>query len=429
MTHGDGPSNGSNGYNVESMARLAEVDAEAASIIQREIERQQDYIDLIASQNYVSQAVMDAQGTALTNKYAEGYPGRRWYNGCAHIDEIETLAIERAKQMFGAEHANVQPHSGSQANAAAYMALIKDGDRVLAMSLDHGGHLTHGHQLSFSGMQYEFAHYGVDSETERIDYDALEAQALEFRPKMILSGASAYPRIIDFERLRAIADQVDAFLMADIAHIAGLVIAGLHPSPVPYADVVTTTTHKTLRGPRGGLIVCKAEHAKAVDRCVFPGVQGGPLEHTIASKAVAFGEALTPAFRDYQQGIIDNAQALASELQELDVRLTSDGTDNHLMLVDVLGSLGVTGRDAANALEGAGIVCNKNMIPFDKRSPMVTSGIRLGTPAATTRGFGETQMRQIAQWIVQVLRNRDDENVRHEVRQEARALCRAFPLG
>ena len=429
MTQGDGPNTGSNGYDIESMARLAQVDPEAAAIIQREIERQQDYIDLIASENYVSQAVMDAQASALTNKYAEGYPGRRWYNGCVHVDEIETLAIERAKELFGAEHANVQPHSGSQANAAAYMALLDDGDKVLAMRLDQGGHLTHGHQLSFSGMQYEFAHYGVDPESERNDYDALEAQAVEFQPRMLLCGASAYPRIIDFERLGAIAERVGAFLVADIAHIAGLVIAGLHPSPVPYADVVTTTTHKTLRGPRGGLIVCKEEHAAAIDRCLFPGVQGGPLEHTIAAKAVAFGEALTPEFRTYQQGIIDNAQALASELQELGLRLTSDGTDNHLMLVDVLGSLGVTGRDAANALEGAGIVCNKNQIPFDKRSPMVTSGIRLGTPAATTRGFGETQMRQIAQWIVQVLRNRDDKAVRHDVRQETRALCRAFPLG
>jgi glycine hydroxymethyltransferase len=429
MTHSDEQTTGSNGYDTRSMARLAASDPEAAAAIMREIERQQDTIELIASENYVSQAVLDAQGTILTNKYAEGYPGRRYYGGCVHVDEVETLAIERAKQLFGADHANVQPHSGSQANAAAYMALLDGGDSVLAMSLPHGGHLTHGHQLSFSGMQYRFEHYGVSRETECIDYDALAAQAAELRPKMILAGASAYPRIIDFARLREIADAMGAYLVVDIAHIAGLVIAGLHPSPIPYADIVTTTTHKTMRGPRGGLILCKAEHARAVDRSVFPGVQGGPLEHIIAAKAVAFGEALRPDFHTYQQAIVANARALAAELQGAGLRLTSGGTDNHLMMVDVAGSLGVTGKDAAEMLEEAGIACNFNQIPFDPRPPRVSSGIRLGTPAITTRGFREAQTRQVGQWIVRVLQNMDDDKVRRDVRQETRALCRAFPLG
>ncbi len=429
MIQGEGPNVGVNGYHTDSMERLAAVDPDVASAIIREIERQQDTIELIASENYVSQAVLDAQGTILTNKYAEGYPGRRYYGGCVHVDEVETLAIERAKQLFGADHANVQPHSGSQANAAAYMALLQAGDTVLSMSLAHGGHLTHGHHLSFSGMQYHFEHYGVSRETECIDYDALAAQAAELKPKMILAGASAYPRIIDFARLREIADSVGAYLVADIAHIAGLVIAGLHPSPIPYADIVTTTTHKTLRGPRGGLILCKAEHAKAVDRALFPGIQGGPLEHIIAAKAVAFGEALQPSFREYQQAILDNAQVLANELQQAGLRLTSGGTDNHLMLVDVAGSVGVTGKDASEALEEAGIACNMNQIPFDPRPPRVSSGIRLGTPAITTRGFREPQTRQVGEWIVRVLKNIKDEKVRHEVRQETRALCRAFPLG
>lgn len=415
-------------YAVASMARLAASDPEAAAAIMREIQRQQDTIELIASENYVSQAVLDAQGSVLTNKYAEGYPGRRWYGGCAHVDEVEALAIERAKRLFGADHANVQPHSGSQANAAAYMALLQGGDTVLSMSLAHGGHLTHGHQLSFSGMQYQFHHYGVSRETEAIDYDALAAQAIELKPKMILAGASAYPRVIDFGKLREIADAVGAYLVADIAHIAGLVIADLHPSPIPYADIVTTTTHKTMRGPRGGLILCQAKHAKAVDRCIFPGVQGGPLEHVIAAKAVAFGEALRPEFRAYQQAIVANAQVLAAELQGAGLRLTSGGTDNHLMMVDVAGSVGVTGRDASDALEEAGIACNKNQIPFDPRPPLVTSGIRLGTPAVTTRGFGAAEMRQVGQWIVRVLKHAQSEDVRHQVREETRALCRAFPL-
>jgi len=330
--------------------------------------------------------------------------------------------------LFGADHANVQPHSGSQANAAAYMALINHGDTVLSMSLAEGGHLTHGHKLSFSGIQYHFVHYGVTRDTETIDYDALEAQALDVKPKMILAGASAYSRIIDFARLRQIADAVGCYLVADMAHIAGLVATGLHPSPIPYADIVTTTTHKTLRGPRGGMILCKKEHAKAVDRAVFPGIQGGPLEHIIAAKAVALGEALRPEFKEYQQAILDNAQMLASELQRLGMRLVSGGTDNHLMMVDVSSSMGISGKDAQEALEAAGIACNKNQIPFDQRPPLLSSGIRLGTPAVTTRGFRGPQMRQVARWIVQVLQNINDPTVLKSVRQETRALCRAFPL-
>lgn len=416
------------GYDTGSTARLALRDPEAAAAIEAEIVRQQETIELIASENYVSQAVLDAQGSVLTNKYAEGYPGRRYYGGCEFIDQVESLAVERAKAMFQAEHANVQPHSGSQANAAAYLALLNHGDTVLSMSLAEGGHLTHGHKLSFSGIQYNFVHYGVTQDTETIDYDALEAQALDVRPKMILAGASTYSRTIDFARLREIADKTGCYLVADIAHIAGLVVAGLHPSPIPYADIVTTTTHKTLRGPRGGLILCKKEHARALDRAVFPGIQGGPLEHIIAAKAVAFGEALTPEFKVYQQAIVDNAQTLASELQRLGMRLVSGGTDNHLMMVDTVTSYDVTGKDAQEALEEAGIACNKNQIPFDQKPPLVSSGIRLGTPAVTTRGFREAQMKQVARWIGRVLEQIDDPAERKSVRQETRALCRAFPL-
>jgi glycine hydroxymethyltransferase len=416
------------GYSTASMARLALQDPEAAAAIAAEITRQQEIIELIASENYVSQAVLDAQGSVLTNKYAEGYPGRRYYGGCEFVDQVESLAIERARALFGADHANVQPHSGSQANAAAYMALLNHGDTVLSMSLAEGGHLTHGHKLSFSGIQYSFVHYGVTRDTETIDYDAMEAQAMEIKPKMILAGASTYSRTIDFCRLREIADKAGAYLVADIAHIAGLVVTGLHPSPIPYADIVTSTTHKTLRGPRGGLILCKKEHAKAVDRAVFPGIQGGPLEHIIAAKAVAFGEALRPDFRDYQQAILDNAQTLAAELQRLGMRLVSGGTDNHLMMMDVSTSLNITGKDAQIALEEAGIACNKNQIPFDQRAPMVSSGIRLGTPAVTTRGFRTAQMRQVARWIVRALQHMDDPAERKGIRQETRALCRAFPL-
>ncbi|NLT73088.1 MAG: serine hydroxymethyltransferase [Chloroflexi bacterium] len=415
-------------YGPESLTFLATVDPEAAAAIGSEIERQQETIELIASENYVSRAVLAAQGSVLTNKYAEGYPGRRYYGGCEFVDEVEALAIERAKAMFGAEHANVQPHSGSQANAAAYLALLDHGDTVLSMSLAEGGHLTHGHKLSFSGIQYNFVHYGVRQDTETIDYDALEAQALEVKPKLLLAGASTYSRTIDFARLREIADRAGCYLVADIAHIAGLVVAGLHPSPIPYADIVTTTTHKTLRGPRGGLILCKKKHAKALDRAVFPGIQGGPLEHIIAAKAVAFGEALKPEFSAYQQAIIDNAQSLASELQRLGLRLVSGGTDNHLMMVDVYAGLGHTGKAAQQALEDAGIACNKNLIPFDTQSAMVTSGIRLGSPAVTTRGFREVQMKQVARWIATVLEHIDDAETLKSVRQETRALCRAFPL-
>ncbi|MGI6367186.1 MAG: serine hydroxymethyltransferase [Anaerolineae bacterium] len=415
-------------YERESVARLALQDPEAAAAIAREIDRQQDTIELIASENYVSQAVLDAQGSILTNKYAEGYPGRRYYGGCEFVDEVESLAIARAKAMFGADHANVQPHSGSQANAAAYLALLNHGDTVLSMSLAEGGHLTHGHKLSFSGIEYQFSHYGVTRDTETIDYDALAEQAMELKPRLILAGASTYSRIIDFARLREIADQAGSYLMVDVAHIAGLIVAGVHPSPVPYADIVTSTTHKTLRGPRGGLILCKQEHAKAVDRAVFPGIQGGPLEHIIAAKAVAFGEALRPEFADYQRAIVENAQTLAAELQRLGMRLVSGGTDNHLMMVDVLSSYGITGRDAQEALEEAGLACNKNQIPFDTKSPMVSSGIRLGTPAVTTRGFRAPQMKQVARWIAEVLQHKDDPAVIKSVRQETRALCRAFPL-
>ncbi|MBC7235609.1 MAG: serine hydroxymethyltransferase [Chloroflexi bacterium] len=414
-------------YAPVSPAILPDADPELAAALVAEARRQEETIELIASENYVSRAVLEAQGSVLTNKYAEGYPRHRYYGGCAQVDAVEELAIERAKLLFGAEHANVQPHAGSQANAAAYMALLKPGDKVLAMSLAHGGHLTHGHKVNFSGLLYNFSHYGVRRDTERIDYDALEEQALEVRPRLLVAGATAYPRFIDFARLRAIADRVGAYLMVDMAHIAGLVAVGLHPSPVPYADIVTSTTHKTLRGPRSGLILCRKELAKEVDRAVFPGLQGGPLMHIIAAKAVAFGEALQPAFRDYQQAILDNAQVLAGELQRLGLRLVSGGTDNHLMLVD-LSSLDITGQSAEAALEKAGIACNKNQIPFDPQPPRVTSGIRLGTPAVTTRGFRAPQMRQVAGLIVRALGNPDDEHTLHQVRQQALALCRAFPV-
>jgi glycine hydroxymethyltransferase len=402
-------------------------DPELATALADEARRQAETIELIASENYVSRAVLEAQGSVLTNKYAEGYPAHRYYGGCHCVDVVERLAIDRAKVLFGAEHANVQPHSGSQANAAAYMAVLDVGDTVLAMSLAHGGHLTHGHKLSFSGREYSFQHYGVSKGTEHIDYDALEAQAMAVRPKLIVAGASAYPRVIDFARLQEIARRVQALLMVDMAHIAGLVAAGVHPSPVPYADIVTTTTHKTLRGPRAGLILCQRDLAERVDKAVFPGIQGGPLMHIVAAKAVALGEALRPEFALYQQRVLDNAQAMAAELQAHGLRLVSGGTDNHLMLVD-LSSLGITGRAAEVALDQAGIACNKNMIPFDPLPARVTSGIRLGTPAATTRGMRPSEMRQIARLIVRVLRHVDDEAAVQRVRQEALALCQAFPI-
>jgi len=392
-----------------------------------ERKRQQETLELIASENYVSLEVLETQGSLLTNKYAEGYPGKRYYGGCYFVNIAERLAIERACDLFKAEHANVQPHSGSQANAAAYLALLKPGETVLAMRLDHGGHLTHGHQLNFSGQLYNFVHYGVSRETECIDYDEVARLAHEHRPRVILAGASAYPRIIDFPRLREIADEVGAYLMVDMAHIAGLVAAGVHPSPIPYAQVVTTTTHKTLRGPRGGMILCCKELADDIDRAVFPGTQGGPLMHVIAAKAVALREAMRPEFSEYAQQVVTNAQTLAEALHEEGFRLVSGGTDNHLLLVD-LRSVGVTGNVAEEVLETAGIAVNKNLIPYDPQPPRVTSGIRIGTPAATTRGMGPAQMRQIARLISRLLHNVDDEAVREEVRAEVRELCHRFPV-
>ncbi|MHB9032526.1 MAG: serine hydroxymethyltransferase [Anaerolineae bacterium] len=409
------------------MKLLWQFDAQVAQAIVDEQRRQDEMIELIASENYVSPMVLEAQGSVLTNKYAEGYPGKRYYGGCKYVDVVETLAIERAKCIFGADHANVQPHSGSQANAAAYMAILEPGDKVLAMSLAHGGHLTHGLDINFSGTTYHFAHYGVHRDTERIDYDALAEQAKEFQPKLIVAGASAYPRFIDFPRLRMIADAVGARLMVDMAHIAGLVAAGVHPNPVPWCDIVTTTTHKTLRGPRGGVILCTKEMAKRVDRAVFPGIQGGPLEHVIAAKAVALGEAMGEGFRTYQQAIVDNAAILADELMRLGLRLVSGGTDNHLMLVDV-GKLGVTGIEVEKALEEAGIAANHNLIPYDPLPPRTTSGLRLGTPAVTTRGFREPEIRQVAHLIYRVVTHTQDPNELEAVRGEALELARAHPI-
>jgi RpiB/LacA/LacB family sugar-phosphate isomerase len=407
--------------------RLAVVDPAVAAAIERERRRQQEHIELIASENFTSPAVMAAQGSVLTNKYAEGYPRRRWYGGCEHVDETEQLAIDRAKQLFGAEHANVQPHSGSGANMAVYFAFLKPGDKLLTMDLCHGGHLTHGHRANFSGRFFEVIHYGVRRDDERIDYDQLAELAATHRPKMITVGASAYPRVIDFERLGRIAREVGALLLADIAHIAGLVAAGLHPSPVPHADFVTTTTHKTLRGPRGGLILCRAQYAKEIDAQVFPGIQGGPLEHVIAAKAVCFHEALQPAFREYQAQILANARALAAGLARNGYRLVSGGTDNHLMLVDV-GARGLTGKDCQAALDAAGITVNKNTIPFETRSPFQASGIRLGTPAVTTRGMKESEMAAIADMISEVLMDLQNPELARQVRGRVLELTARFPL-
>ena len=395
-----------------------------ASMI-RELERQRDHIELIASENFVSEAVLEAVGSHLTNKYAEGYPGARYYGGCQFVDEVENLARDRAKQLFGAEHANVQPHSGSQANTAVYLALLKPGDTIMGLDLSHGGHLTHGSKASISGKYFHSVFYGVSPETETIDYDAAQRIAEENRPQIIIAGASAYPRFIDWERMRAIADSVGAYLMVDMAHIAGLIAAGLHPSPVPYAHVVTTTTHKTLRGPRGALILCTEELAKKIDSAVFPGSQGGPLMHVIAGKAVAFGEALQPEFRAYQQQILNNAQALASELQSRGVRLVSGGTDNHLMLADCM-SKGKTGYEMQELLDAANITANKNTIPFDTQGVKRTSGIRLGSPAVTTRGMKEAEMHIIGRLIADIL-ERGEEAV-PVAREEVLALCRSFPL-
>ena len=410
-------------------APLSEVDPTVSRAIDDEVRRQAEGLVLIASENFVSEAVLEAMGSVFTNKYAEGYPKKRYYGGCEFTDVVEQAAIDRAKELFGAEHANVQPHSGSQANMAVYLAALSYGDQILGMNLSHGGHLTHGHPLNFSGFSYKVADYGVSRETEQIDYDVLERIAQEHNPKLIVCGASAYPRVIDFERIGEIARGVGARVMADIAHIAGPVAAGLHPSPVPHADYVTTTTHKTLRGPRGGLILCKAEHAAEVDKKLFPGVQGGPLVHIIAAKAVAFGEALREDFRSYQRRILANARALADELQEQGFRLVSGGTDNHLVLVDVfMNGKGVTGKVAEKALEAASITANKNTIPFDTNKPFVASGIRLGTPALTTRGMGEEEMRQVARLIAAVLQEPESEEVRGRVRQSVHELSARFPL-
>jgi len=396
---------------------IHERDPDIYAAIQGEGRRQRQNIELIASENYVSRAVREGQGSVLTNKYAEGYPGKRYYNGCEFVDEAERLAIERAKELFGAEHVNVQPHSGSGANMAVYFAMLQPGDAILAMSLAHGGHLTHGHKVNFSGRFFHVSSYGVNPETERIDYDEIERLAAENKPKMICAGASAYSRIIDFKRLRAIADGVGAYLMVDMAHIAGLVAAGFHPTPVPYADFVTTTTHKTLRGPRGGMILCKEAFAKEIDKQIFPGIQGGPLMHVIAAKAVSFLEAQQPAFKEYARQVVVNAQTLAAELEKAGLRIVSGGTDNHLMLAD-LTPLNVTGKDAATALDQALITVNKNAIPFDKQKPFVTSGIRIGTPAITTRGMREAEMKQIAKWIGQIVTAPGNEKLQRKIKSD-----------
>ena len=408
---------------------LAEIDPLIADAIDNEVARQANGLELIASENFVSEAVLEAMGSVFTNKYAEGYPGKRYYGGCEWTDVVEQTAIDRAKELFGADHANVQPHSGSQANMAVYLAALEYGDKILGMNLSHGGHLTHGHPLNFSGLSYKVADYGVSRETETIDYDELQRIAERERPKLIVCGASAYPRIIDFERIGEIARSVGARMFADIAHIAGLVVAGLHPSPVPHADYVTTTTHKTLRGPRAGLILCKQEHAKEIDRKLFPGVQGGPLVHIIAAKAVAFGEALREDFKEYQRQIVKNAKALASELQEQGLRLVSGGTDNHLMLVDVwMDGKGITGKVAEKALEAAYITVNKNTIPFDQNKPFVASGLRIGTPAVTTRGMKEPEMREIGRLIAEIVREPEAEPTRRRVQLGVRELAERFPL-
>ena len=409
------------------MRHLEATDPEIADIIRREEHRQFEGIELIASENYVSAAVAEAMANIMTNKYAEGLPGKRYYGGCEFVDEAERLAIERAKQLFGAEHANVQPHSGAQANAAVYLALLQPGDTVLGMALDQGGHLTHGSKVNFSGKLYNFVPYGVSRETETIDYDALAKLAEEHKPKLIVAGFSAYPRRLDFPRFRQIADSVGAYLMADIAHVAGLVAAGLYPNPLPHAHVVTTTTHKTLRGPRGAIILCAGELAAKIDKGVFPGTQGGPLMHIIAAKAVAFKEALTPEFNDYQRRVVENAQTLAAALTAQGFRLVSGGTDNHLMLVDVR-PFSVTGRDAEVALEVVHITANKNGIPFDPEPPVRTSGIRLGTPAITTRGFGADEMREVADLIHEAIVGREDASAVAATRERAIALATRFPL-
>ena len=406
---------------------LANSDPAIYAAIREELGRQRNKIELIASENFVTTAVMEAMGTVLTNKYAEGYPGHRYYGGCEYVDKVEVLAIERAKELFGAEHANVQPHSGANANTAVYFAFLKPGDTIMGMNLSHGGHLTHGSPVNISGTYFNIVPYGVDHETETIDYQELERLAEEHKPKIIVGGASAYPRVIDFERMAEIAHKVGAILMIDMAHVAGLVAAGLHPSPVPFADVVTTTTHKTLRGPRGGLILCKEKYAKAIDKAIFPGTQGGPLMHIIAAKAVALHEALQPEFKVYQQNIIDNCQALAEGLLAEGFRLVSNGTDNHLLLVDVRGQ-GLTGKEAEHLLDEAGLTCNKNTIPFDPASPFVTSGIRLGTAAVTSRGFKTEDLKEVAAIIALVLKNPADADKQKEASDRVAVLCQKYPM-
>ncbi|MFR6344632.1 MAG: serine hydroxymethyltransferase [Christensenellales bacterium] len=405
--------------------RIQQIDPAIYEVFQQELNRQRTHLELIASENFVDEGVLEAAGSILTNKYAEGYPARRYYGGCEYVDVAENLAIERAKKLFGAEHANVQPHSGSQANAAVYFAMLQPGDTILGMSLDHGGHLTHGSPVNFSGKNYHFVSYGVSAETGYIDYEQVREQALKHKPKMIVAGYSAYTRVLDFDKFRQIADEVGAYLMVDIAHIAGLVATGVHPSPVPVADFVTTTTHKTLRGPRGGMILCKEQYAKQIDKAIFPGTQGGPLMHIIAAKAVAFELALQPEFKTYCEQIVKNAKALSAGLTENGIRLVSGGTDNHLMLIDLRGT-GKTGKEAEKLLHAANITTNKNAIPFDPEKPFVTSGIRIGTPAVTTRGMKEDEMKQIAAFIAKVIQQGEQDVP--EVKEQVIALCKNFPL-
>ncbi len=410
-------------------SKLGEVDPQIVEIASKDLTRQQNSLMLIPSENYASRAVMEAQSTILANKYAEGYPGERYYNGCKFMDETESLAIERAKALFGAEHVNVQPHAGSQANMAVYHALLEPGDTILGMSLSHGGHLTHGDNVNFSGRYYNVIAYGVDAKTERIDMAEIAELAQEHRPKLIVVGATAYPRHFDFTAWREVADSVDAYLLTDIAHIAGLIAGGVHPDPVPYSDVVTTTTHKTLRGPRGAMIMCKSEYANQIDRAVFPGLQGGPFLHTIAARAVAFKEASAPAFKTYQAQIVKNAKALAARLLENGFRLVSGGTDNHLMLIDLTSKYEkLSGRQAADHLEAAGIIVNKNTIPFDKRKPRTTSGLRIGTPMITTRGMKEDDMVQVADFIAETLENRQKASIKRRIRKKVEEFCAQFPI-
>lgn len=409
------------------MKKIAEQDHIVFEAMQAEKTRQEANIELIASENFVSDAVMEAQGSVLTNKYAEGYPGKRYYGGCEHVDVVENIARDRLKEIFGADHANVQPHSGSQANMAVYMTALEQGDTVLGMNLSHGGHLTHGSHVNFSGIQYNFVEYGVNPDNEMIDYEDVRSKALEHKPKMIVAGASAYSRVIDFAKFREIADEVGAYLMVDMAHIAGLVATGEHPNPVPHAHFVTSTTHKTLRGPRGGLILCTEEFAKKIDKTIFPGIQGGPLMHVIASKAVAFGEAQQPEFKTYIQQVVKNAKALAEAFVAEGIEIVSGGTDNHLMLVN-LRSLNLTGKVAEHVLDEVGITVNKNTIPFDTESPFVTSGIRIGTPAVTSRGFKEEEMKEIATIMVKLLKNHEDSEVKKEVAERVAALTSKYPL-